>query len=469
MKARIAGVALAAVVLAGCGSAGGGSAADPAGLVPQDALAYVTVDTDLGSGQLKSAQSVLDKFPFKDSVLQAIRSSIASGGVNVRAVKSSIGPEVDVAAVSADSNVGAVGFTQPKDEKAFDAQLDAHKLIHTTMSGWTVFSDKQAYIDAVKSRKSNLSDDEAYKTAGQTIPSSGDAIVRVYAAPLGIRAAMKAATARAAGAGATAGQAFDSFSGAKWVAAALTSASGGLKFELHASTSQIGGALGTDLAGQIPSGSIVALSLTNGGTTFPSSAQQQLGSISKSLGFDLQALVGVLDGPLIAYVRAGLPVPEVTLASRPKDPARVQKAIGQLIRKFARTGVTPVPTAVDGGTLNKVDLGSVALYYGVNGDELVVTDSANALAELKGSVGHLVDDSIFKDAKAAGGMPDGEQGFLFLNVKDALPAVSGFAQLANQTIPAGLEADLKPLRSLLVYGSREGNVQTVVAALKTND
>ena len=91
-------------------------------------------------------------------------------------------------------------------------------------------------------------------------------------------------------------------------------------------------------------------------------------------------------------------------------------------------------TKVDGGTLEKVDLGSVALYYGVNGGKLVVTDSANALAELA-ERRHLTGDDVFKEAKDGAGMPDRGQGFLFVDLKDAVPASRGFAQLANQTLP----------------------------------
>ena len=127
-----------------------------------------------------------------------------------------------------------------------------------------------------------------------------------------------------------------------------------------------------------------------------------------------------------------------------------------------------MPTQVDGGTLNKIDLGPVALYYGVADGKLVVTDSANALAELKGSVGRLSGDGVFKEAKDAAGLGDGGQGFLFVDLKDALPAIDGFAQLANKSIPADVEQNLKPLRSLLLYGSRVGDLQTIVAFVKTS-
>ena len=173
---------------------------------------------------------------------------------------------------------------------------------------------------------------------------------------------------------------------------------------------------GGGLADEIPSGSIVALSVTGGGRAVPANVRQQLAGLSQQLGIDLPSLVEALNGPVVAYVRPGLPLPEVTIAAKPAHPGNAVKAIGGLLAKFAKGRAAPVPTQVDGGTLNKVDLGSIALYYGVADGKLVVTDSANALAELKGSVGNLSGDGVFKEAKDASGMGDGGQGFLFVDL-----------------------------------------------------
>ena len=464
MRGRAIAIATVALLAAGCGSGGGGSASgDAADLVPPGALAYISVDTDFSSTQIKNAESVLDKFPIKPKLLAQIRSSLSQGGTDVNALKSSIGPELDVAVLKVNGETNAVGYTQPSDEKAFDAQLDKDKTVHTKIGGWTVFSDKQAFLDAAKNRSGKLSDDPAFQAAMKTVPGAGDAIARVYASSAGTQTALGAASGSLGSAGGSLG----SFGGAKWIAGALTSQDGAFKLEVHAKATGLATSSGSPLVDQIPSGSIVALQIASGSRTIPASTQQQLGSMSKQLGIDLPALVGALDGPVIAYVRAGLPLPEVTIAAKPSQPQRAVKAVGQLITKLAQ-GPPAVPTKVDGGTLNKVDLGALALYYGVNGDELVVTDSANALAELKGSVGHLTGDGVFKEAKDGAGMPDGGQGFLFVDLQDALPAISGLAQLASQTLPPSVEANLKPLRSLLVFGSREGDVQSLVAYVKTS-
>ena len=115
-----------------------------------------------------------------------------------------------------------------------------------------------------------------------------------------------------------------------------------------------------------------------------------------------------------------------------------------------------------------VRLHQPSLYYGVNDGQLVVTDSSNALAELNGSVGRLSGDDVFKEAKDGAGMTDSAQTFIFLDIKDALPALSGFAQLANQTLPPELESNLRPLRSALLFGSSDSSVGSFVVYVKTS-
>jgi hypothetical protein len=467
MRARLAALALLAILAAGCGSAGGSSTSDGAGLVPADALAYVTVNTDLSSGQLASARSVLDKFPIKEKLLAQIRSSLRKRGVDLGALKSSVGPELDIAVLKVDGKTSAVGFTQPKDEQAFEAQLakGTPAPVHTRIDGWTVFSDKQQFLDAVEHRTANLSDDLRYQAALKTLPAAGDAIATAYVSAAGAQTASGSLGSAAGSFGS-----FGSLGGdAKWTAAALTSQDGAFELAVHSKTTAgRSAASGGGLADEIPSGSIVALSVTSGGGAIPAQARRQLGSLSQQLGIDLESLVGALEGPVIAYVRPGLPLPEITVAAKPAHPEDAVPAIGGLLSKYGRGLAPPVPTQVDGGTLNKIDLGPVALYYGVADGKLVVTDSANALAELKGSIGRLSGDGVFKEAKDAAGPGDGGQGFLFVDLKDALPAIDGFAQLANKSIPADLEQNLKPLRSLLVYGSRDGDLQTIVAFVKTS-
>ncbi len=468
MKARLAALAVLVALAAGCGGGGGGggsSSGDAASLVPADAIAYATIDTDASSAQVSSALQILDKFPIKARAERQLRASITKSGVDFDALTSSAGSEVDIAVLTVNGKPKPVGYAKPSDEKAFEAQLDKSSTKHTTMNGWTVFADEKAVLDAATANHtSNLADDPAYQAATKTVPADGDAIARFYASSAGTQTALGAAKNNL---GPSVGS-LGSLTAAKWIAGALTSQDGAVKLEVHANAAgTASSSAGTSLVDQIPAGSIVALALQGGGSVIPASAQQQLSALGQQLGIDLPALVSALNGPVIAYVRAGIPLPEVTIAARPTEPQRAATAVGALITRVAK-GARGVSTPVDGGTLTKVELGPVALYYGVNNGQLVVTDSANALAELKGSIGRLTGDSVFKEAKDGAGMTDDGQGFLFLDIKDALPALSGFAQLANQTLPPAVETNLRPLRSLLLFGSRNGDVQSFVAYVKTS-
>ncbi|HZP72385.1 MAG TPA: DUF3352 domain-containing protein [Gaiellaceae bacterium] len=471
MRGRLAGIAAVALLAAGCGGGGGGGTAssdNAAGIVPADAIAFVTVDTDFGSDQIKNAESVLNKFPIKQKLLAELRSSMSSQGVDANALTSSVGPELDLAVLSVNGKTNLVGFTKPKNEQAFDAQLDkgSSREVHTKIDGWTAFADTQAYLDAVKNRKANLSDDASYTAAAKTLPSS--ALATAYASPSGIQTA---AAGSGAGSSTAASSALEALGSAKWFAGALTSSNGAFSFELHtksSSTTSSGAASGPGLVDEIPSGSIVALSIVGGSGVVPANLKSQVSGLSSTLGIDLGGLLGAFDGPVIAYVRAGLPLPEVTIAAKPSNPARTTTAVGQLIAKLTQHQFKPVKAQVDGGTLEKLDLGVASIYYGDVNGQVVVTDSANALSELKGSAGKLTGDQVFKDAKSASGMPDTSQGFLFIDLKDALPAISGIAQLANQQIPPGVQKNLAPLRSLLVYGSQTSGVENGVFYLDTN-
>ena len=460
---------LVLLVLAGCGSGsgsggGGGSSADAVSLVPAGALAYATIDTDFGSSQLKSAQQVLDKFPIKNTVIHDVLSSAAKQGVDLRKLSASVGSVLDVAVLKTGTTTAVVGFAKPSDEQTFDAQLG--KLVHTKVSGWTVFAKTQAALDAVTSRTASLADDADYKDALGSLPGTGDAIVRAFAPASALQSIGNS----------SATSTIQPFTGAaKWFTSALTSEGGNsFKLETHAKTTSGGSSSGgSGLADEIPSGAIAALSLNGGSISLPASAQAQLGQLSQSAGFDIQGLVGLLGGPVIVYVKPGAPIPEVTLAAKPTDPAGAQQAITSLLTKALASqtnGAPPQTTTVDGVSLKSMNLGPIALYWGRVGDQIAVTDDSNAIATIKGgsASSKLTDDSLFKGTAKGAGMPSSNQGFLYLDAKDALPLIEGFAALANQKIPPQVQSNLAPLKGALVYGSRNGDVQDLVVFASTN-
>jgi hypothetical protein len=462
---------LALAFAAGCGGGGGGggggSAPDAASIVPADALVYATVSTDTGSDQLGSAQTILDKFPIKQKALAQLKAEALKNGVNLDTIMSSVGPVVDVAVLKVGTTTAPVGFAKPSDEQTFDAQLK--NLKHTTVDGWTVFAETQALLDAVTNRTANLADDSTYEDALPSIPGAADAIARVYAPGSSLSTAASLAGSSVPGGLGN----LTKNSKVAWITAALTSTGGtSANLETHFKTSGAGTPEGSgSLADKIPSDVLVALSLTGGtANALPAGTEQQLGTLTQQLGIDVSSLIGILQGPVIAYVKQGTPIPEVTLAAQPPDAVGASRAIGQLMTKLVlKNGGTIKKVSISGAELNTVNVGPISLYWGTYNGLLVVTDNPSALGTLKnGPSNTLLDDSTFKDTASAAGMPDSNQGFLYVDAKDALPMIEGLATIAGQNIPANVQANLQPLRALLLYGSRDGAVQTAVVNVQTN-
>lgn len=440
---------LAAALLAGCGGGGGGSPADASSLVPADALGYISLDTDSSAPQLENVVSLVGRIPLAASALTRLGTAVAPGGADLTTLLRSAGPRVDIAFLEVGGATQAVGLTKPKDEKSFDAQLARNRLVHATLSGWTVFSRSQAALDTVRSRSASLADGKAFAAALATLPGPGDAFARAYVSAAGARSLSLPAQVR-------------------WVAAAVTGKRDALLLELHAKGAPgiTGGPSSPELESQLPSGALAALSFGRG-VQVPAAAVKQLGGVTKLLGFDLTRMPAILGGPFIAYAGGGIPVPEVTIAALPADPSRAEAAVGRLLAPVA-DGRTPTTVQVDGVTLKQLDLGVISLYYGTFGRELVVTDTRDAVGRLRTGGAKLEDDDAFKAAAGAAGLPDTRQGIVYLDVQNGLPVLHGVLSVLNAKLPASVESNLKPLRTVLAYVSREGDAQTLVAYLQVS-
>jgi hypothetical protein len=412
---RLVLVAVVALLAAGCG--GPKPTDDAADLVPPSATAFVSLQTDLGS-----LPQVLNRFPFGPRALKAVRRGLQ--------LKPELGPQLDLAIFKG----GMVGFTQPEDEKRFVAALGP-KQVHARIRGWTAFADNANLLHLVQHHKGKLSELPAYVDAIGRLP--GSAVVRAY----GARGALAQS-----GLGASLPSVKDTTA---WTSAALTASGQEVTIELHAKGAQGPASQSSaELVPQIPAGSVIAFGIGGLGTV--------PGPLQKLAGLDVQALVDALGGQAIAYVRAGLPFPEVTIASKPKDPEKAVREIGRLITKLSKTKKAPFTTTVDGVILQDVALGAIDIYYGTFDGLLVVSDSTDAISGLRSGGEKL----------KVPGLPDKTNGFLYIDVEHVLPAARIFAKLANQKVPAEVDASLKPLKTLVAYGTRDGDIQSVFALLR---
>ncbi len=465
-------LAALAAVTAGCGGAsgGGGNSGSAAGLVPGDAIAFITVSTDTGGTQLKNAQAVLDKFPAHTKLIASFDKAVASSGMSLAQLESSVGSELDVAILKIDGKPAPVGFTKPKDATAFAAQLKQAK--SEQISGWTVFASTQAALDAVKNRTSNLSDASDYQDASKSLP--GDTLATAFAG----KSAFALAGPLAGKASSQAGAAASAINLSKlgWVAGAVTSHDDGIEIELHTHSTSATSATssGDSLAGEIPGGVLAAASYDGsrnlsalGDTALGASgASSVLTQVQGVLGVSVQDIVDAVNGPAILYLKAGAPLPEVTVVVKPADAQKAAQTVGTLMAKFAKNA-KPTSTTVNGVVLHSVSVGPVSIYYGVLNGQLVLTDSQTAIGELQSTSNRLADDDAFKAAKKASGLPDSSPSWLYVDLQDTIPAVEGLAALAGQAVPATVSPNLAPLKSLVVYGTSDSGTTTAVIFLQT--
>lgn len=389
-------VAAALLSAAGCGGVATTGATTTLGgaasLAPADAAAFVAVDTTLSSGQWSALDDLLQTFPSRDALLAELRQRLLQ--------ETGLAWETDV-------------------RPALGDELDLVRLAGTE-ERWVGLTQPhdQAKLDALLKKEKLVSRPIGGWTAFAETAGALDALESATA-KLDSSTSYRAATAKLAAdalvhAYANGGSTFD------WAAADVRAESGGLR-----SDAWIHGAPGataphaSQLVDRIPGDALVVVDLTvpSGGLTLPAK---------------LDVPQGVLGGESALYVRPGaLMVPEVTLVTQPVD---LQKAVAALPQR----------------------IGGLSLVHATVGDLLVASTSQKGIDDFRSSGSKLADAAAFKDASSSAGMPDQTTGFLYANLKDALPLAQVVAPMLGVQLP---NVDLSALRSLAAYGTRSGDEQ----------
>jgi Protein of unknown function (DUF3352) len=476
MRMRFAAAVVAALALVGAGCGGGSKSSatgssGAASIVPAGVPAYVSIDTSLDSDQWKSLDSLLGKFPGKDRLLTQLRQSFESDTkVSWKDdVKPALGKELDVAALDLEPGTNVVGFLQPKDEGAFNRfarKLNAHakkptdKIYVLDYKGWKVIADSQAKLDRFKQQAGSggsLADDSTFKDANGSLDD--EALVKVYANGRQIADRLGQVLPLAS---------VNSGANVEWVAAELVAKDEGVAVDANVKTSggQTSKPYKAKLLGEVPSGALFYASFKGGGQAqFQKAFRSGAGSLSPQALPFLRLLQRL--GPLFAnenaiYVRAGgALIPEVTLVTQPKSTAQglatLDKIVAQLARSFGLP-LHPRPTTIAGARFKELNLGQVSLFYGAVDGKVVLTNSKRGVSDLKGGGSKLEDDSTFEDAKKVSGLPDATNGFVYVDLKDAIPLVESLVQLAGVHAPPEVSDNLTPLRSFTAWATRDGDV-----------
>jgi uncharacterized protein DUF3352 len=480
---------LLALLAAGCGSggssssAGGGSIPAGAGLVRAGIVAFVSIDSDTGSNQWQQLDELSQKFPRRDKAIAHLKARLTREGVDYDAdVKPALGPELDLAVVSAgtEESTKVVGLTKPDDPakfKALVAKLNAsdsrgdRAVYREAGDGWYALSDSQAAItSALKGDQTALADDDTFVQAMGKL--SGDTLVKVYLDGQRVNQLVSRAGAQSGSSLGTASLGLDKL---KYLSAAVSAEDDGLR--VHGASS--GGSLGSgdfasQLIGGVPENALALLDFSGKGATDQLDqlrSSPQFGDAAKELteylGISIDELISVLDGEVAFYVRPAGLIPEFTLTLHPQDESAALAALDKLAAHVAaETGGQVESGTQDGHQVKTVDLGQFAIHYGsVGGGKIVLTTGVNGVADY-GSGSSLQDSADFKEAKDAAGMPDSTGDLVYVDIKNLVPLIEGAATLAGGNLPQDTVENLRPLRSLLAWSEGEGDSRTFDAFLE---
>jgi hypothetical protein len=476
-----------ALAASACGSSSGSATGGSGGatIAPASAPVFISIDTDTGSAQWKQADELLSKFPGKGTLLAAIEKGLRGQGVNFdQDVKPALGDELDIVVLDLQSgSTDAVGLLQPKDKAKLDALLQkiaandpSSKAVSGEYKDWTIVAQSQAVIDKFKTAAAQgaLADDATFKDA--TAADSGEALAKAYVNG----SALTSLIQRAGGSSLGSCPQKPDAPKLQSISAALSAESSGVR--LHATfqsdkASATQNVAASQLVSQIPSGALLVYEFHGSPainsafsqlTSCQGQVKQGLDAIEKLFGVKLSELGALFKKQTALYVRAGSPIPEVTLVSQQDDP---QAALGTLDKLAAQlgglTGSVPTSTQVDGKPAKKLVIGGrITIYYAALDGEVVVTDSEAAIHDLTSSGPKLKDDTTFKEAQKASGMPDQTSTFLYVDFKDSIPLVESLVQLGGTSVPDTVDANLRPLQTFVLYGTGSGAKGELTAFLE---
>ena len=460
------------LLAAACGgsstSATGSGTASGAEVAPADAIAFVSINTDDGSDQWQQADELLQKFPIRAELLSSLRRELANEQIDFEEdVAPALGPTLDVVALrGAGGETQFVGLTQPDaaDKLAALLKKSDEPMVQTEIDGWTAFSDEQAALDEMRAAADKLEDNEAFVDALAELPDEANA--KVYLAGDELIAAVRSEVPQL---GSAASGSFD------WVSLALSSHDNGWKLDGAAKGATSGTAeIDRSLLERIPSGALVALGFNASNTSALEQLRKnprlsgQAAQLEQLLGVGLDDIVGLIGGSSVLYVRQGAPIPEVTLVTKPNDPDSALRTIDDAATRIAGLagGTAPARTTIDAIAVRKVALGQFSIYYGIREGELIATNSTAAFRDSSGP--SLEEDPVFSDAADAVELPDDAAALVYVNIRDSIPVLEGFALLSGEPFPAEVSANLEPLTSFLGFSTTEGEIASFSSLLQVS-
>jgi hypothetical protein len=472
-----------AIVAAGCGGSSssggsGGSIPASASLVPPKAPVYVYANTDFGGSQWSNLNSLLALFPDKDLAVGQLQTALQGQGIDWNDLKAALGPDTAAAVLAFTGSAKAALMTQPKDQAKLDALIQQLNKTGTStqsqkkqVDGWTVVADSAATLAAVSAASggTSLADDPAFKSAFDALPS--DALVKVFASGPALASEIKSQGGKLGGTAGKVGGSAISLDTIKSIAASVAATDSGIEFRTVLSGPAAPQPFKSALIKDVPSGVLVYVGFSDLGAQFAKlSSNPALGQFTSGLsqlGITTADLTKLLSGEGALYVRAGSPLPEVTLVLTESDAAGAVATIDKLTNTAALALGTSVESVNIGGVqAKKLTVRNIPIYYAAVGGNLVITNAEAGITGLSAGGDKLADDPVFKDAKDAAGLPDETTGIFYVNIKDTVPLIDSFASIAGQSLPPQATSNLEHVRSFMAYGTASGDTSTFKAFLE---
>jgi len=441
-----AGLAALALTTAACGgsnsSAGGMPGAEAAQLVPPNALALVSVNTDFDAQQWQRLDELTRGLPARERVVRMVREALAKQKLEFdRDVRSALGPEVDLAVLGVEKDEPeVVALARPEDEAKLKSLADLYSegSDHYTVErvgDWSVVADSREAFESVRAARDgrSLADEAGFQAASGRL--GDDAVARVYVGAAAARAlpASLQALGRVAG-------------NPDWAAASLAAEDDALRIRVAADrTAATPAPYKPRLLGEVPTGASLAISFRGLDDLLTRlRAEPTLSAFGEAvreyLGVGVGELAPLLRGEGVLYARAAGILPTLALELESQHP---EEAAQVLRRVAAQLG------AKAGGFLTP----SVSTRPG----RVVLATSPQAAAELASSGPKLVDDEGFKDALANADVPDEVTGLVYADVEALLPLVQLLAAAVGKPLSPDTTTSLQRISTLVAYGTADSD------------
>ena len=190
---------------------------------------------------------------------------------------------------------------------------------------------------------------------------------------------------------------------------------------------------------------------------------QTAAPFESALGVSLKRVLELFQNENAIWVRPGAVIPEFTAILQPDDTTSGLATLDKLMRFLAgSSGAT-----VAGGVEKTLSYGKqFQLHYGAIGSKLVLTSAPGGIENVGSPSENLADSADFTEATGAAGMPSSNGGFLYVDLKNAIPLIEGFASLSGSSLPSSTTENLRPLRSFLSWSAGSGDARTFDAFLE---